>query len=65
VTGKIRDRAGTPLAGWTVSMRPAAATYATQSVLTDDTGSYQFGNLAPGDYYFEEILPAGDRKSVV
>ena len=64
VRGQVRDiRGGTSLFGWTIVMRPAPADQAApdtaRSRLTDDNGAYQFDDLAPGVYDFEEGVPSG------
>jgi hypothetical protein len=51
----VRDAGEPALSGWRVRMTGVRA----DSVLTNETGSYQFGTLAAGNYTVSAVPPAG------
>jgi hypothetical protein len=59
MSGRVRDAAGNPLAGWTIVLQPPVGSSQTQR--TDNNGIYQFNDLAAGTYMISELLESGWR----
>lgn len=51
----------TPLAGWTVQLHDASGKVVATTT-SGANGSYEFGDLAPGNYTVTEVAPAGWRQ---
>ena len=51
----------TPLAGWTIQLRDASGNVVATTRSASD-GSYQFGQLIPGNYTVTQVIPAGWRQ---
>lgn len=50
ITGVVRDSSGTPISGAVVMLGGASPPHPDIAAVTDATGLYRFGGLAPGVY---------------
>jgi hypothetical protein len=59
---KLKDSTEGVFAGWTVYLdqnRNGVKDTGERSTTSDASGNYTFGNLTPGTYYVEEVIPSG------